>query len=265
MPKMYHEIIQININGKLKDINPIYFKYVRFVEGMGYPQRIRNLSVITYVKEGHGTFEIYGKQYSLHGGQVYIIPQGVVTSVRADDKDPWKCISVGFEGECCHDFEKLPPVFDSSPELFEELLAIADFEGRKDIAVASVIMRMYSAWMPHDAPQSENSLASIKLYIDNNFMNPISVEEIAKEHNMDRTYLSKLFKKKYGKSLKEYIIYTRLKEARLLLTNGKNVTEAALFCGFNSPAHFSRIYKKYYMDPPVAHKESNYVDRIERK
>ena len=74
MPKMYHEIIQININGKLKDINPIYFKYVRFVEGMGYPQRIRNLSVITYVKEGHGTFEIYGKQYSLHGGQVYIIP-----------------------------------------------------------------------------------------------------------------------------------------------------------------------------------------------
>ena len=111
----------------------------------------------------------------------------------------------------------------------------------------------------------DNELTRMLNYIDNNFMNPISVEAIAREHNMDRTYLSKLFKKKYGKSLKEYIIYTRLKEARLLLTNGKNVTEAALFCGFNSPAHFSRIYKKYYMDPPVAHKESNYVDRIERK
>ncbi|MBR3967730.1 MAG: AraC family transcriptional regulator [Clostridia bacterium] len=263
MPKMYYEKFQINLNGKLKDINPLYFKSASFIEGMGYPSRIRNFTVITYVKEGCGTFEIYGKRYEVHPGQVYIIPQGVVTSTKASDKDPWKCISVGFDGEYCRDFERIEPVFDFEPDLFDELLEIANFEGRKDIATASLIMRMYSAWMPHDTPQNENDLAGIKLYIEENFMNPISVEEIAREHSMDRTYLSKLFKRKYGKSLKEYIIYVRLKEARLLLGSGKNVTEAALLCGFNTPTHFSRIYKKYYCDPPTAHKESKRVDRVE--
>ncbi len=266
MPKMYYEINQTNINGKLKDINPLYFKYCYFIEGMGYFSRIRNLTVITYVKEGYGSYEIHGKSYDLGPGQVYIIPQGVVTSVKASNTDPWKCISVGFDGECCHDFSKLPPVFDiPSAELFDELLEISNFEGRKDIAVASVIMRMYSRWMPIADYQGDNELASIKSYIDNNFMNQLSVEDIAKNYNVDRTYLSKIFKRKFGKSIKEYITYIRLKESKKLLNNGKNVTEAATLCGFNSPTHFSRIFKKYYDCSPIKQKESKVQDKVNQK
>ncbi|MBQ8207914.1 MAG: AraC family transcriptional regulator [Clostridia bacterium] len=256
MPIMYFEKYQTNMNGNLKDINPLYFKYAAFAEGTGYSQRTRNFTVITYCKEGSGTFEIYGKVYDVHPGQVFIMPQGVMTTVKASMTDPWKCISVGFDGEYCRDFGMLPSVFDAPSDLFDELLEIENFNGRKDIAAASVIMRMYCAWMPTVPHQTQNFLESIKLYIERNYMHPLSVEDIAKQFSMDRTYLSRIFKRKYGKSLKEYIVYIRLKEAIQLLNHGKNVTETALLCGFNSQTHFSRIFKKYYDCPPIAQKET---------
>lgn len=262
MPEMYFEKYQTNMNGNLKDINPLYFKYAAFIGGMGYSQRTRNFTVITYCKEGYGTFEINGTSYNVGPGQVYIIPQGVMTTVRAAVTDPWKCISVGFDGEYCRDFGMLPPVFDTSPDLFDELLEIENFNGRKDIAAASVIMRMYCAWMPTVTHQSQNFLESIKLYIERNYMLPLSVDEIAKQYNMDRTYLSRIFKRKYGKSLKEYIIYIRLKEAIQLLNSGKNVTETALLCGFNNQTHFSRIFKKYYDCPPIKQKETKHPEYV---
>lgn len=243
------------ILGKLKDINPIYFEDCIFKPGGVFSAK-RNHTTISYCYEGTGTLDIYGKSYEVHAGQVFIIPQGVMSSCRASIDDPWKRITVGFDGERCRDFNVIPTVFDYPSDLFDEILMTANFDGRMDIIVASIIMRMYSAWMPHDSNQTDNDLEGIKLYIENNFMLPLSVENIAGKFHMNRTYLSRIFKKAYGKSLKEYITYIRLKEARSLLNQGKNVTEAALLCGFNSSTHFSFMFKKYYNCPPENQKLS---------
>ena len=44
--------------------------------------------------------------------------------------------------------------------------------------------------------------------------------------------------------LKSYIQFRQMQTAFLALLNGKNITEAAMLAGFDSPSHFATVTKK---------------------
>lgn len=56
--------------------------------------------------------------------------------------------------------------------------------------------------------------------------------------------LSHLFKEQMGMPLKSYIQFHQMQTAFLALLNGKNITEAAMLSGFDSPSHFAAVTKK---------------------
>ena len=57
-------------------------------------------------------------------------------------------------------------------------------------------------------------------------------------------YLSAVFSRTEGVTLKSYISQTRLKEAkRLLLEGGRSVSEVACALNFSGPHNFSRFFK----------------------
>ena len=84
----------------------------------------------------------------------------------------------------------------------------------------------------------------VKNYIKHSYMNNISIEEIARAVSLDRGYLSRLFKKETGRTMQEYLIGVRMKHARILLRNGKTVTETATLCGYTDVYNFSKMFKK---------------------
>lgn len=47
-----------------------------------------------------------------------------------------------------------------------------------------------------------------------------------------------------GVPLKSYIQFHQMQTAFLALLNGKNITEAAMLAGFDSPSHFATVTKK---------------------
>lgn len=81
-------------------------------------------------------------------------------------------------------------------------------------------------------------------YIDANLERDLRLETLEKMFYMDRFNLSKLFKKSTGSSIHNYIIYKRISKAKLLLSQGWNVTDTCIRCGFNDYAHFLRMFKK---------------------
>jgi AraC-like DNA-binding protein len=50
----------------------------------------------------------------------------------------------------------------------------------------------------------------------------------------------------------DFVNETRINQARILLTEGKTVSEAAFESGFNHLGHFSEIFKKYESMSPNA-------------
>ncbi|WP_073250782.1 GlxA family transcriptional regulator [Shimia gijangensis] len=73
---------------------------------------------------------------------------------------------------------------------------------------------------------------------------PISPALIAEEIGISARQLERLFGKYLNCSPKKYYVEMRLERARnLLVQTDRSITDIALACGFESPGHFSRVYR----------------------
>lgn len=78
------------------------------------------------------------------------------------------------------------------------------------------------------------------------FEKELSLKTVAKEHFINDSYLSRLFKQEVGKSMMEYIMEHRIKESiRLLNTTDLKAYEIAEQIGIGDPHYFSICFKKY--------------------
>jgi two-component system response regulator YesN len=87
-----------------------------------------------------------------------------------------------------------------------------------------------------------------KVYIDNNYAQKgLTLHEVAHKNHVSPNYLSYLFKKITGLNLWEYVIRLRMEESKKLIMNTDlRRYEIAEKVGYESPEHFSKIFKKYY-------------------
>ncbi len=82
-------------------------------------------------------------------------------------------------------------------------------------------------------------------YIDENYMNPIDLEEISRKCHMSKYYFSRVFKSRLGISFKSYLNKTRIEAAKkMMAVPDMNVTEICFYVGFNDLSYFSRVFQK---------------------
>lgn len=85
----------------------------------------------------------------------------------------------------------------------------------------------------------------IEQYIEQNYMNKISLDEIANDLHANRSYLSRLYKDKAGMNLFDVIVRKRIEAAKDFLINTDMKTyEISDAVGFEDPGYFSRVFKK---------------------
>ena len=77
------------------------------------------------------------------------------------------------------------------------------------------------------------------------------MEEIARQMNLDRRHLSRLFRRETGRSLQAFLISVRMEEADRYLRQGIPVGETARLCGYADVFNFSKMFKKTYGVSPV--------------
>lgn len=83
-------------------------------------------------------------------------------------------------------------------------------------------------------------------YIELNYKNHITLEDVAKQLNITSNYLSQIFPKYSGCSFIEYLNSYRVEQAKNLIINTDlSLTEIALNTGFGSLCSFSRAFNKY--------------------
>lgn len=84
---------------------------------------------------------------------------------------------------------------------------------------------------------------------------PISPSQIAEDLGISTRQLERLFGKYLNTSPKKYFMELRLERAQnLLLQTEASVTEVAMACGFESPGHFSRVYRSSFGVTPHGQK-----------
>lgn len=85
-------------------------------------------------------------------------------------------------------------------------------------------------------------------YIHQNYAQKgLTLNEVAQRNHVSPNYLSYLFKKNTGFNLWEYVIKLRMEESKRLIQNSDlRRYEIAERVGYESPEHFSKIFKKYF-------------------
>ena len=95
-------------------------------------------------------------------------------------------------------------------------------------------------------------------YIENNYMNRISIADIAATVDFSESHFMRYFKETMGTSFVDYLRDYRLTMAsRLLTTSDSAILDIASETGFDNLSYFNRVFKKKYgMTPRQFRSES---------
>ena len=100
-----------------------------------------------------------------------------------------------------------------------------------------------------------NTISRIIEYIDENYTENISLNDIAVFIGLSEKYICRIFKEYTSKTIIEYINEIRIDNAcHDMIYNNKTVTQAAFDNGFNDLSYFSKVFKSSKHQTP-----SNYV------
>ncbi|HLU23251.1 MAG TPA: response regulator [Bacillaceae bacterium] len=93
--------------------------------------------------------------------------------------------------------------------------------------------------------KTEILMKECKAYIDQNYMEDLSLEAVANKFYYNSSYFSQFFKKYYGMTFSKYLLNKRMSVAKnLLLETNKKVYKIAQQSGYKDSKYFNRIFKK---------------------
>ena len=87
-------------------------------------------------------------------------------------------------------------------------------------------------------------ITQIKEYLDENFSDYISLEDLSQMAHCSAIHLNRLFHAQYHKTIHQYLMEIRLAEAKKLLKSGFSPTEAASRIGIDDQRYFSRFFRQ---------------------
>lgn len=107
-----------------------------------------------------------------------------------------------------------------------------------------------------EIPRFPRAIEKSLLYIEKNYMNPITLDQVAAANGMSKYHFSRVFKTKSGYSFKSYLNHRRIEKAKTLMRDhDMNVTEAAFAVGYNNLAYFSRVFYLLEGKPPSSYRQ----------
>ena len=252
---VHHNVIITDEN--YSGFNPVQFGYEDCEPSHAFGPAVRTHYLIHFVVSGKGYYKIGNREYKLGKGEMFVIPPYTETYYEADQKDPWHYIWIGFTTDKELPFELNDTI--KCPEalyIFNQMKNCSTMEKGKSAYLSARLWDLFSLFLDQEKPETDYVETALVL-IHSEYMKEITVSDIAKRLNLDRTYFSTLFKKRVGISPKQYLIDLRLKIAATLMTDmDKSISVAACSVGYTDIFNFSKLFKLHYGVSPATYKSN---------
>lgn len=243
---------------------------------------MRNHFLFHYVISGTGTLIAENSKkesisYSIKSGQGFMIFPNQICTYIADAQQPWEYVWIEFDGLRAKETVELSGLCVNSPVYKAKYKDIAQtmkdemsyIVNHKDDSPFHLIGHLYlfidSFVKSSTITQisKSNNLRDFYIkealsFIEQNFQNDITVEEIASCCGLNRSYFGKIFHEVLGKSPQEFLISYRMTKAiELLKLTSLSIAEVGSAVGYANQLHFSRAFKKIYGISPKQWRNEN--------
>ena len=105
-------------------------------------------------------------------------------------------------------------------------------------------------------------VVTAKMFMDDNFHEPLDLEQISQQAFFSRFHFHRLFTRIYRKTPHQYLTTVRLQRARVLLEKeGISITEVCNSVGFESPGSFSTLFRKQHGYAPQYYRNIAYLKK----
>ena len=236
---------------------------------------------ITYAVSGNATFYSNNKCEEISGGQVHFIKKGSRHKIVAGEDSNFRYICIGFNSDLsyenikafaemrneCGSFIKND---DGSIRRLTELLLNEFYmeDEQKNIMInlyfsqilisLSRIYRGNFSYIDKKSNSTSNyAVYNALRYIDREYMYITHAKTVAKELSYSEYYLSHIFSKTVGMSIKEYITKKKLQSAaQMLKTTNLSIGEISDYLNFSTHHTFRQAFKKVYLMSPGEYRKS---------
>ena len=233
---------------------------------------------ITYVQKGTMCYKVNHMVYHLKEGDIVFNNSGALHSGTMEDQKDCSYIPVTFDPRLIYGFfqstinsKYVDPVLQDSllPALCinqsepwhrpfrEYLLRIIDLDKKKpdfyELDITICLQSMWRLLLEHIIyePQAsrENSLEydrikKILSYIEENYQNKITLNDIARHIHLCESECTRLFKRHMNTTLFAFLQEYRIERSLELLQAGEPISAVADKAGFSDPNYYSKVFAR---------------------
>ena len=235
----------IIINEHYEGLNPVSFGQEHCAPGHNYGPAVRTHWLLHYVISGYGTFVEKGTYHDVGPGDTFVIAPYEETYYEADKCAPWHYIWIGFTGSLPKPLDVPVLHIPALGEIFMEARKCRDMSSGRSAYLSGKLWELFSCLL--DSEQTEYDYVSQAVHcMKLEYANGIGIAEIAQRLNLNRSYLSSLFKERMGVSPQTYLTNLRTEKAiELMVKYKKSPSVAAISTGYSDVYQFSRMFKRH--------------------
>lgn len=264
------------------DLGLYQFGWEQCAPSHSFGPAARNHYLFHYCLSGTGTLIAdNGKgdsvSYQVMSGQGFMRFPNQVCTYIADHDIPWEYVWIEFDGLRARETVNLAglsldqPIYrarykDIAENMKNEMLYIINHReespfhliGHLYLFIDNFVRASTSTQVGKGNRLRDFYIKEAFSFIEQNFQNDISVEDIAASCGLNRSYFGKIFHETTGKSPQAFLIsYRMTKAAELLKLTELSIADIGNAVGYPNQLHFSRAFKNVYGIPPRQWRNEN--------
>lgn len=236
---------------------------------------VHNYTELFYIVGGQGQFSIDDELFPVKADQLVIVNPNIAHTEVSFDAHPLEYIVIGIEGLelsvdgnnggrfCIFSFSKDNHALTYMQHILQEMQAREPHhqtlcQAYMEILVVQLMRDASFSGTPVSAdPVNSRQCTMIRRYIDSHYKEPLTLDLLAEKANVNKYYLSHIYKEAYGISPISYMISCRIQEGkRLLADTDLSLSQITGILGFSSASYFSQSFRKAEGISPVEYRKS---------
>ena len=227
-----------------------------------YPSRFHKQIEIFYIKTGSLVVTIDNEDYTLNSGDIYVVFPNVIHSIKSVNNATGLLVLADNDlfpsfHEVLSRFRPACPVLRQGefPSIVYDMINRANrikktaFSTNCNVLtsyISVVLGELINTMELVERSTDNNFVQQLIVYLLENYTREISLEEVAKELNYNKYYISHIISETFKCNFRTLVNSYRVSMAQnLLVSTGKSISEIAYECGFKNQSSFNRIFLKH--------------------